>query len=119
MEFSLKSWLSNLFKKGPHREDRIRKRLPVEVLNDDGKGVTRDLSSSGVFFETDKDYKVGSTIEITIDFESSPKARIRCIGTIVRVENRGSKVGVAVQVNARESLVVNRPTAGPPEKMLP
>jgi hypothetical protein len=101
------SWLSNLFKKKePRREDRIRERLPVEVLDDDGKGVTRDISSAGVYFETDKDYEVGSTITLTIDFESDPRARIRCVGTIVRLEDRGSKVGVAVHVNAREPLVV-------------
>jgi hypothetical protein len=107
MQLSLKSWLSNLFKKKePRKEDRIREQLPVKVLNDDGKGATRDLSSSGVFFETDKDYEVGSAITITIDFENAPRARIRCVGTIVRVESRGSKVGVAVHVNAREPLVV-------------
>ncbi len=101
------SWLSNLFKKNePRREDRIRERLPIEVLNDDGKGVTRDISSAGVYFETDRDYEVGSTITLTIDFESDPRARIRCVGTIVRLEDRGSKVGVAVHVNAREPLAV-------------
>ena len=102
MKFSLKSWLPKLFKKAPRREDRIPGRLPVEVLNDDARGVTRDLSSAGVFFETDKDYHVGSAITLTIDFESDPRARIRCAGTIVRVEERGSKLGVAVHVNARE-----------------
>jgi PilZ domain len=106
MKLSLKSWLSNLFKKEPRREDRIPEILPVEVLNDGGKGVTRDLSSCGVYFETDKDYEVGSAITLTIDFESDPRARISCVGTIVRVENRGPKVGVAVHVNAREPVVV-------------
>jgi hypothetical protein len=106
MKLSLKSWLSNLFKKKPRREDRIREKLPVNVLNDDGKGETRDLNSAGVFFETDKDYEVGSAITLTIDFESDPKTRIRCVGTIVRVEERGSKVGVAVHVTAREPLTV-------------
>ena len=107
MKLSLKSWLSSLFKKKePRREDRIRERLPVEVFNDDGKGVTRDISSAGVFFETNKNYEIGSAITLTIDFDSDPKARISCVGTIVRVENRGSKVGVAVHVNAREPLAV-------------
>jgi PilZ domain len=107
MKLSLKSWLSHLFKKKePRKEDRIRENLPVKILNDDGKGETRDLSSSGVFFETNKDYEVGSAITLTIDFESDPRARISCVGTIVRVENRGSKVGIAVHVNAREPLVM-------------
>jgi hypothetical protein len=106
MKLSLNSWLLNLFNKKPLREDRIREILPVEVLSDGGKGVTRDLSSSGVYFETDKDYKVGSAIAITIDFESPPRTRIRCVGTIVRVESQGSKVGIAVHVTAREPSAV-------------
>jgi len=111
MEFSLKSWLSNLFKKKePRKEDRIREKLPVKVLSDDGKGVTRDLSPSGVFFETDKDYEVGSPITMTIDLETPPGTRLRCAGTIARVEDRGSNVGVAVDMKAGESWVVVQST---------
>jgi hypothetical protein len=99
--------LSNLFKKKePRKEDRKRERLPVKVLNDETKGITRDLSPSGVFFETDKDYEVGSIITMTIDLESPPGTRLRCVGTIVRVERRGSKVGVAIHMKAGESTIV-------------
>ena len=79
---------------------------PVKVLNDDHKGVTRDLSPSGVFFETDKHYEVGSIITMTIDLESPPGSRLRCEGTIVRVEDQGSKVGVAIHMKAGESAIV-------------
>lgn len=112
---SLKSWLSGLFKKKePRREDRKRERLPVKVLNGEAKGVTRDLSPSGVFFETDRQYEVGSIITVTIDLENPPGTRLKCVGTIVRVEDRGSKVGIAVHMKAGESKIM---TVGPPEKM--
>jgi hypothetical protein len=39
---------------------------------------------------------------------------MRCVGTIVRVEDRGSKVGVAVHMKAGESKIL---TVGPPEKI--
>ena len=84
----------------PRKEDRVSQTLPVKVLNDQGKGVTHDLSPSGVYFETDKHYKVGSTISMTIDLGDPPGALLRCAGTIVRVEDRGSKVGVAVHITA-------------------
>jgi hypothetical protein len=107
MELSLKTWLSRLFKKKePRREDRAFKRLPVKVLNDEHKGITRDMSPSGVFFETDKHYEIGSIITMTIDLENPPGTRLRCVGTIVRVEERGSKVGIAVHMKAHESTIV-------------
>jgi Tfp pilus assembly protein PilZ len=88
--------------------------MPVKVLNDEGKGVTRDVSSSGVFFETDKHYEVGSIITMTIDLENPPGTRLRCVGTIVRLEDRGSRVGVAVHMKVGESKIL---TVGPPEKI--
>ncbi len=113
MEFSLKSWLSNLFKK-KRKEARRFESLPVKVLNDDRKGVTRDMSPSGVYFLTDKHYQVGSIITMTIDLENPPGTRLKCVGTIVRLEDRGSRVGIAVHMKAGESMIA---TVGPPEKI--
>ena len=110
MKLSLKLWLLKLLKKEPRKEDRVRERLPVKVLNDESKGVTRNLSPSGVFFETDKHYEVGSIITMTIDLETPPGTRLRCVGTIARVDDRGSKVGVAVDMKAGESWVVVQST---------
>ena len=115
MEMSSKSQPPNLVKKPqPRKEDRVRERLSVKVLNDDRKGVTRDLSPSGVFFETDKQYEVGSIITMTVDFERPQGTRLRCVGTIVRVEDHGARVGVAIRMKAGESKIL---TVGPPEKI--
>jgi hypothetical protein len=84
MEFSLKSTLSNLFAKEPRREDRVRQALPVKVYGDTVAGVTRDISFSGVYFEADSHYRVGSMIKLTIDFESPQGMQLECEGTIVR-----------------------------------
>ncbi len=100
MELSMMSWLSNLFTKAPRREERERKTLPVKVSGDNLKGVTRDLSPSGVYFETSSSFQVGSMISLTIDFNSPQGMQLECEGTIVRVEGRGpNRVGVAVRMN--------------------
>jgi hypothetical protein len=103
--------LSGLFtKKAPRREDRERKKLPVKVYGDNVKGVTRDLSASGVYFETDSRYQVGSMIKVTIDFDSPQGMQLECEGTIVRVEGCGSdKVGVAVRMNPLRSRLTQSP----------
>jgi hypothetical protein len=63
-------------------------------------GITQNISTSGVFFETDADYDLGNVIDFTIEVDSraAKKLILRCRGKIVRVERRDGKVGVAVTV---------------------
>ena len=65
-----------------------------------GSGVTRNISTSGVFFETNADYAVGSKIIFAIELDGSQgeKLELRSRGEIVRIELRGAKVGVAVAI---------------------
>jgi hypothetical protein len=113
MELSLNSWLSNFFKK-KRKAERKFESLPVKVLNDEHKGVTRDISASGVYFLTDKHYEVGSIMTMTINLEYPPGSWMRCVGTIVRVEDHGARVGVAIKMKAGESKIL---TVGLPEKI--
>ncbi len=98
-------WLTKLTRKpGAKRlEDRTETRLPVRIENKQA-GFTRDMSASGAYLETDLEYKVGSAIEFTIDFQGADgrSTRMDCFGRIVRVEPRGSgKVGIAVKISQR------------------
>jgi len=80
---------------------RISVALPVELER--GKGVTRDVSASGVFFETDLLFSPGAPITFCLVLEhvtSVGPIRLRCQGTIVRVERRNGKVGVAVAIES-------------------
>jgi len=71
--------------------------LPVSL--DGGTGITRDVSASGVFFETDVNYAPGSEISFAIELHGpAGKMMFKCQGLIVRVEDRGSKVGVAAKI---------------------
>ena len=62
-------------------------------------GVTRDVSASGVFFETDVPYTLGNEISFAMDLETAGgKMVLRCRGEIVRVKPGDGKVGVAVKI---------------------
>ena len=74
------------------RATRFELSLPVELK--DGKGTTRDISSSGVLFETDRAFSRGDAIELRVVFDDST---VQCQGTVVRVEKMDDAFGVAVE----------------------
>ena len=79
------------------REERVRATLPVSL--DGATGITRDVSATGVFFETDVNYAAGSEISFAIELQGpAGKMMFKCRGEIVRVEDRGGKVGVAAKI---------------------
>lgn len=78
-------------------EERVRVALPVRL--DSATGLTRDVGASGVFFEVDTSYKPGSEIGFIIEMEAfAEKMLLKCRGSIVRTENCGEKIGVAVRI---------------------
>lgn len=110
-----------------HRADRREVRLPVDLQRVWGdareekwkstdleavKGVTRDLSATGVYFETDLKLHEGSMIRFTIDFDTSltgEKTQLECRGYVVRAETRGTgKIGIAVKLDEQHLRTVNR-----------
>jgi hypothetical protein len=110
MKIPLKSGLLIPFTKKKRKEDRETKILPVKVVGDNVKGVTRNLSASGVYFEIDSYYQVGLSIRMTIEFDSAKGMQLECEGSIVRVEDKGSnKMGVAVRMNPLRSRLMHAP----------
>lgn len=84
-------------------EERVAAVRPV--LLEHGEGLTRDLSPSGVYFETDEQFSAGGSIRFSLEFDNpGGKLALNCEGTIVRVENHEGKVGVAVRI-VQSSLV--------------
>ena len=96
--------------KNKRLEERMSATRPVQL--DRGTGITRNVSTSGVFFETNADYAEGSEIifAIELDGPAGEKSMLRCRGEIVRVELRGGKVGVAAKIVASK-LETNDPLA--------
>src|SRR5258705_13896317 len=91
---------SKRFAMEKRREERMSVTRPVRL--DRGAGLTRNISMSGVFFETDVDYAPGSVISLAIELDGpqGKKLMLRSRGEIVRIELRGGKVGVAVKIVA-------------------
>ena len=79
------------------REERISASLPVNLGST--TGVTRNVSASGISFETDVSYGIGNPISFAVHLDApGGKMVLKCRGEIVRVEPRGKRVGVAVKV---------------------
>ena len=60
--------------------------------------MMRDVSASGIFFETDSTYAVGGVIEVRLDLDTPwGKVMVRSKGRIVRIEPHADRIGVAVR----------------------
>lgn len=87
----------------PERRQAIRFPLALPVELERGRGITRDVSVSGVYFETDQSFSLGESIRLTLVLERVYPGRpvhLQCQGQIVRVERREGKVGVAVAITS-------------------
>ena len=83
------------------RAPRYKAKVPVEF--ESGKGLTRDFSASGIYFEADRSFSLGQPIEFTIFLEHidpTGPVRVKCQGEIVRVEEKGKRIGVAATINS-------------------
>lgn len=95
-------------RKNQRRQDRVGAALHVVLGR--VSGVTRDVSASGVFFETDAAYHRGSRIRFEIDLDTPwGKAVCDCEGRIVRVERHGGSVGIAVHFSEPRPRPKERP----------
>lgn len=74
---------------------RFELRLPMELLRSGAQKLnsvteTRNVSSSGVLFGSEAQLPVGEAIEYLLTLpgasKGAPKVRLRCFGTIIRLE---------------------------------
>lgn len=63
----------------------------------DGTGTTCDISTSGIFFETERTYSIGDTIRLSLSFEHET---LQCESRVVRVEPRNGQFGIAVELKS-------------------
>ncbi len=70
------------------RDSRFKASFPVEIESQGG--VLVDMSSSGIAFETDKEYEIGDRIDLTVRVGRNPERgmELECTGRVVRVERR-------------------------------
>ena len=75
--------------------ERYKLALPVQLK--DGIGTTCDISTSGIFFETESAYSIGDTIRLFLNFEHET---LQCEARVVRVEPHNGQFGVAVELTS-------------------
>lgn len=63
------------------------------------KGLVKDISATGIYFEIDQKQAVGSNIEFVLDLETpGGPMQVQCHGTVVRIEKKAGKVGIAATI---------------------
>lgn len=79
------------------RQQRVPSAIPFTL--DDGSGaITRDLSPSGVYFETEGEIAVGSLLHFSLEFDNpSGDLLFQCVARVVRVQPEDGKLGVGAQ----------------------
>lgn len=84
------------------REHRLEPREPVNLPLQLGGGVsaiTRDVSASGLFFETDSEQRVGGLVSLEIDLDTpGGPMKLKAQGQIVRIKSHGGRTGVGVKL---------------------
>jgi hypothetical protein len=86
-------------------ERRQGLRYPIEFPVEVGQaaGRSRDISISGIYFETEGSFSPETQIELTLLWEPTllgTPMRIKCKGQVVRVERHEGKLGVAIAIEA-------------------
>jgi hypothetical protein len=79
-------------------EERVAMAVPV-MLPDGSLGTTRDISASGIYFETDS-LPLVSPLAFTVEFRNDTGAgmALRCRGQVLRVERNNGRVGIAARI---------------------
>ncbi len=89
--------------------------LPLRILSrspnhPELKAETRDVSYRGLYFYADAGFEMGSEIEFVLmlpkQITLSGDVNIRCRGQVVRVEENGTRQGIAARIDRYEFLHV-------------
>jgi hypothetical protein len=80
------------------RHQRVPSAIPF-TLDDGSDAVTRDLSPSGVYFETDGEVALGSVVRFSLQFDNpSGDLLFQCVARVVRINSENGKLGVGAQI---------------------
>lgn len=78
--------------------DRFISELPMEING--SPGVTRNISATGVYFETSEEPASGAKVSFTIDvLVNGESLKMVCSGEVVRVDHKEGAVGIAVKLD--------------------
>ncbi|MGA8428420.1 MAG: PilZ domain-containing protein [Candidatus Sulfotelmatobacter sp.] len=90
---------------------RIVNRVPARVRTAQGvehSAETRDVSANGIFLYTPSRIEPGSEVELVLilppELTSGERCWVCCQATVVRVQESGSKFGLAAQIRRMDLL---------------
>ena len=82
-------------------DERVSARLPVDLGNN-ARGMTRNVSAHAIFFEADASmyFVPGSRISFSVELGATGRNMmiLKVLGDILRVDQQGERVGVAVKI---------------------
>lgn len=83
---------------GQRSADRFDTQLPVDINGI--PSLTRNISATGMYVETDTHTSPGAHLHFTVEVVVwGKKLRLVCDGEVVRVDQKGDKTGVAVKLD--------------------
>src|SRR5207247_11138614 len=80
------------------RSPRHRLVAPIELPN--GRGLVRNISNSGLFFELDEPLELGRTLHVSLilnDLHPMPPVQLEAAARVVRVERLDGKAGIGIE----------------------
>ncbi|MDD2881475.1 MAG: PilZ domain-containing protein [Rhodoferax sp.] len=78
--------------------DRFDTELPVEIGGI--SSLTRNISATGMYIETDTHLTTGSHVQFTVEVVvRGQNLKLVCEGEVVRVEQKGDTTGVAIKLD--------------------
>jgi hypothetical protein len=81
----------------PRRNARIDSTLPTCING--VEGVTRDVSTSGLFILQSHHQEIGSRIDFSVDLDTpGGKLKLCCVGEVVRLEEIDGKFGIGIKI---------------------
>lgn len=81
------------------KEQRVESKLAIAL--DGGTGISRNVSASGIYFETEVPLREGASVSFSVAFtnpEGQP-VRMFCAGWVVRTERLEGKTGVGARID--------------------
>jgi hypothetical protein len=95
--------------------ERFTSELPVEISG--AIGMTRNVSATGVYFETTADQAPGSRVHFVVEvLVKGERLKMVCAGDVVRVEQKLGMVGIAVKLSS--SFFTDTDSAEDPDEQL-
>ena len=86
----------------PERRSALRHNVLLAVETDQGTGITRDFSLSGLYLMTNSRLAPGDKVRLRVALPDPDQTNIHwfaCQGCVVRVQDEGEHVGLGIAIH--------------------